>query len=140
METSNTPIRVVIRTEFDVLVVVQKGRILAEKLGFSARDQTAIAIAIAEVGRNIVKYAAHGEIILQGTTNDPTRTVITIIARDEGPGIGDIEQALQDGFSTGGGLGLGLPGAKRLMDTFEIDSEPEKGTTVTMKKWNIYDK
>lgn len=93
-----------------------------------------LAAAISEVARNIVTYAGKGEIILR-TEEASSRRGITVIARDHGPGIEDIELALQDGYSTSGGFGLGLPGVRRLVDEFEIASEPGKGTTVTLTKW-----
>lgn len=126
--------RVPIESSSDIVFARQKGRVLAEQLGFSGSELTLIATAISEVARNIVEYAGSGEIlfipILQGN-----RRGIMIVAQDEGPGIADIERALQDGYSTSGGLGLGLPGAKRLMDDLQIVSELEQGTKVTMIKW-----
>jgi serine/threonine-protein kinase RsbT len=120
--------------ESDIVTARQKGRELAAEIGFSGSDLTVIATAISEVARNIVTYADTGEILLSAV-NHGIKHGITIIARDNGPGIPDIQQAMQDGFSTAKSLGLGLPGAKRLMDEFEIESEVGKGTTVTMKKW-----
>jgi serine/threonine-protein kinase RsbT len=106
---------------------------LAAQLGFSGADQTLIATAISEMARNILTYARCGEIILRSEQDH--RPGIIIIAADEGPGIPDIQRALQDGYSTSGSLGLGLPGTKRIMDEFSIISEVGKGTVVTMKKW-----
>lgn len=111
----------------------QTGRALAAQLGFSSADQTLIATAISEMARNILVYATSGEILLRAEQDG--RPGIAIIARDEGPGIPDIERALQNGYSTSGSLGVGLPGTKRIMDEFSIISEAGKGTTVTMKKW-----
>jgi len=116
------------------VVACQKGRALAARLGFSSDDQVIVVIAISEVTRNIVRYARTGEIILSPIRRGDRRGIV-VVARDEGPGIPDIEQALQDGYSTGGGLGLGLSGAKRLMDEFEIVSTVGKGTTIEMRKW-----
>ncbi|MGH9701353.1 MAG: anti-sigma regulatory factor [Candidatus Acidiferrales bacterium] len=127
-------IRVAIVSDQDIVVARQKGRALATELGFSAVDATFIATAISELARNILAYARKGEIALravQGTS----RKGILITASDDGPGIPDIRQALRDGFSTSGSLGLGLPGVRRLMDDFEILSQPGKGTIVTVKKW-----
>ncbi|MBV9508712.1 MAG: anti-sigma regulatory factor [Caulobacteraceae bacterium] len=104
------------------------------KAGFKGSDLTLIATAISEVARNIVVYAQRGEISLRLATGGG-RQGIEVVATDEGPGIADLEQAMQDGFSTGRSLGLGLPGARRLMDEFEIASTVGKGTTVTMRKW-----
>jgi serine/threonine-protein kinase RsbT len=120
--------------EGDIVTARQKGRELAIKTGFTGSDPTVIATAISEVARNIIVYAERGEIVLRITRQAGKRGIV-IIARDEGPGIADIKQAMQDGFSTAKSLGLGLPGAKRLMDEFEIASEPGKGTTITMTKW-----
>ena len=127
-------IRVEINSDQDIVVARQKGRVLAGELGFSAGDATLIATAISELARNIVSYARTGEIKLKGI-HGSSREGIQVIASDDGPGIIDIRQALRDGFSTSGSLGLGLPGVRRLMDEFEITSQPGKGTTVAVKKW-----
>jgi serine/threonine-protein kinase RsbT len=103
-------------------------------LQFSPGDSTLIATAISELARNIVSYARQGEICIRAAQNSD-RPGIVIIASDKGPGIRDITQALRDGYSTSGSLGLGLPGVRRLMDTFDIVSVLGKGTTVTVKKW-----
>jgi serine/threonine-protein kinase RsbT len=118
----------------DIVTARQKARELAKQVGFSGSDLTIIATAISEVARNIVVYADRGEIALSAVQRG-TRRGVLVIARDHGPGIPDIERAMRDGFSTGKSLGLGLPGAKRLMDEFEIASEVGKGTTITMWKW-----
>jgi serine/threonine-protein kinase RsbT len=122
-----------IASEVDIVVARQQGRNLAARLGFSHGDLALIATAISELARNIVTYARKGEIVLRLV--EGSRRGIMVVVRDQGPGIADVELAMQDGFSTGGGLGLGLPGARRLMDEFDIVSELGKGTTVTMKKW-----
>jgi anti-sigma regulatory factor (Ser/Thr protein kinase)/anti-anti-sigma regulatory factor len=127
-------IHVVIGQDGDVVTARQKGRELAIQVGFSGTDLTIIATAISEIARNIVTYAQHGEIILSPVLQGGRRGIL-VIGRDHGPGIPDIGLAMRDGFSTGRSLGLGLPGARRLMDEFEIVSEVGKGTTVTMKKW-----
>lgn len=118
----------------DIVEARQKGRELAIQVGFSGSDLAIIATAISEVARNIVVYANRGEIVLSPVQRAGRRGVL-VIARDQGPGIPDIDRAMRDGFSTGKSLGLGLPGAKRLMDEFEIVSEVGKGTTITMRKW-----
>lgn len=123
-----------IRSDVDIVTARQAGRGLAARLGFSARDLTLIATAISEVARNILMYANQGEISLS-TVEDGGRRGIVVVARDDGPGIPDVALALQDGYSTSRGLGLGLPGAKRLMDELEIVSTVGKGTVVRMKKW-----
>jgi serine/threonine-protein kinase RsbT len=127
-------IAVSIRSDQDIVVARQKGRSLAMALEFSSGDATLIATAISELARNIVSYAAEGEIRLQAI-NGGARKGIQITARDDGPGIADVEQALRDGFSTSGSLGLGLPGVLRLVDEFEIHSGKNRGTTVTVRKW-----
>jgi serine/threonine-protein kinase RsbT len=126
--------RVPIDRDGDIIAARQKARTLATHVGFSGSDLTLIATAISEVARNIVVYASHGEIVLSAAQRGSQRGIL-VIARDEGPGIPDIERAMRDGFSTGKSLGLGLPGARRLMDEFEIVSEVGKGTTITMRKW-----
>jgi serine/threonine-protein kinase RsbT len=126
--------RVPVCRDTDIMLACQKGRALAEQLGMTSNDQVIVTIAISEVARNIVNYAGRGEVVLSAVGRDG-RLGITIVARDEGPGILDVERALQGGHSTGGGLGLGLAGAKRLMDEFRILSQPGKGTTVFMQKW-----
>jgi serine/threonine-protein kinase RsbT len=118
----------------DVVTARQKGRELAALAGISGSDLTVVATAISEIARNIVVYAKRGEIVLRIAENGHRRGVI-VIASDQGPGIADIAMAMRDGFSTGKSLGLGLPGARRLMDEFEIVSEPGQGVTVTMTKW-----
>jgi len=125
---------VTIASDVDVVQARQQGRQLAASAGFSTGDQTVIAAAISEIARNILMYARRGEISLGVVTNGDRQGVV-VIARDQGPGIRDIARALQDGYSTSGGLGLGLPGAKRLMDELEVASVVGKGTTVTMRKW-----
>ena len=127
-------IRVEINSDQDIVIARQKGWVLASELGFSSGDATLIATAISELARNIVSYARRGEIKLKGI-HGSSRIGILVIASDDGPGILDIRQALRDGFSTSGSLGLGLPGVRRLMDEFEINSQPGKGTMVAVKKW-----
>ena len=127
-------IRVAINSDQDIVGARQKGRALAIQLGFSAAEATLIATAISELARNIITYARKGEIRLQ-TSENSARQGIVVTASDEGPGIPDIHQALRDGFSTSGSLGLGLPGVRRLMDEFQISSQTGRGTTVTVKKW-----
>jgi serine/threonine-protein kinase RsbT len=123
-----------IRSDVDVVNARQEARNLSSGLRFSGSDLTLIATAISEVARNIVAYAGGGEIVLRITQRGERRALM-VIATDRGPGIPDIERAMQDGFSTSGGLGLGLPGSKRLMDEFNLVSEVGKGTEVTMTKW-----
>lgn len=127
-------LRIPIETDADIVTARQEGRRLASLLDFSPSDLTVIAAAISEVARNIVEYATRGEVHVRLVERNGRRGVM-VVARDVGPGISDIALALQDGYSTSGSLGLGLPGARRLMDEFELQSEPGKGTTVTMRKW-----
>src|SRR4051794_1665116 len=128
--------RIPIAADADVVAARQKGREMAAAGGFSGTDQTLIATAISEVARNIVSYAGKGEISLSAIIDeDRGRRGILVIARDDGPGIADTALAMRDGYSTAKSLGLGLPGAKRLMDEFELRSALGAGTTVTMRKW-----
>jgi serine/threonine-protein kinase RsbT len=128
------PLRVPIAADVDIVTARQQGRDLADRMGCSSIESTMIATAISEIARNIMSHAGRGEIAISAVAIDG-RNAIEVVARDEGPGIADIERAMQDGYSTGPGLGLGLPGAVRLMDHFEVRSEPEVGTTVIMRKW-----
>ena len=128
-------LRVPIRRGEDVIAARQGGRAFAARLGFSSIDQTLIATAISEIARNILLYARTGEIVLR--VEEAILHGLTIIAHDDGPGIPDITLAMQDGYSSSGNLGMGLPGTKRLMDEFAIVSTPGHGTTVTMKKWKV---
>lgn len=127
-------IRIPIESETQILAARQRGRSLAAELGFWSVEQTFIAMAISEVALNIVQYAGTGEIRL-GTAEKNGSRGIVIEAWDQGPGISDVNLALQEGYSTSGGSGLGLAGARRLMDEFDIVSEPGKGTRVVMAKW-----
>ncbi len=123
-----------IHHDADVLTARKAARSLGAELGFASTDLALIATAISEIARNILNYAKHGEMIIEAV-EDQARRGIVVTARDQGPGIADVERAMQDGFSTGHGLGLGLPGARRLMDEFSIDSKVGEGTTIVMKKW-----
>ena len=127
-------IRVPLDSDADITIARQVARALAVQLHFPPSDGTLIAAAVSELARNIVSYAKRGEIILRVSIRNGNPGIV-VVARDEGPGIPNITQAMQAGFSTLGGLGLGLPGAKRLMDEFEISSEVGRGTTVSVKKW-----
>lgn len=118
----------------DVVAARSAARAIAERLGFAGADLVAITTAISEIARNIVQHAGEGEITL-GEVRQDQQTGIEITARDRGPGIGDIELAMQDGYSTSGGLGLGLPGARRLMDEFDIASKVGEGTRLATRKW-----
>jgi RNA polymerase sigma factor (sigma-70 family) len=126
-------VRIAIRTDADIVAARQAARQLAARLGFSRTDLTILATAVSEVARNIVRFAGAGEVVIE--LIDGPRQGVQIVARDAGPGILDVDLALTDGYSTYDGLGLGLPGARRLMDEFAVASEPGRGTTVTMTKW-----
>jgi serine/threonine-protein kinase RsbT len=123
-----------IRADVDVVFARQEARRLLAGLRFSSSELTLIATAISEVARNIVAYAGSGEVVLRIVQRGQRRGLV-VIARDRGPGIADIERAMEDGYSTSRGLGLGLPGSKRLMDEFDLVSELGKGTEITMTKW-----
>ena len=123
-----------ISSDFDLVRAREQGRVLAGELGFTQSDLTLVATAISELARNIVRYARRGEIVLR-QAEDGGVPGIVIIARDEGPGIPDVNRAMEPGYSTAGGLGLGLPGVRRIMDEFEIVSEVGHGTVVTVTKW-----
>ena len=127
-------VQVQISSDLDLVRAREQGRVLAGQLGFTQGDLTLVATAISELARNIVRYARRGEIILR-QAQDGGVPGIVIIARDEGPGIPDVNRAMEQGYSTSGGLGLGLPGVRRIMDKFEIVSEVGKGTVVTVVKW-----
>src|SRR5438876_12050122 len=129
-----TETHVPVMSAADIVTARQKGRGMALEMGFEGADPTLIAAAISEVSRNIVEYARRGEIILQ-PMNQRAKHGLCVVARDQGPGIPDVAQAMQYGYSTRKGLGVGLPGAKLLMDEFDIVSKVGKGTTITMKKW-----
>ena len=121
-------------SEEDIVVARQNAKKFASEIGFQHIDTILIATAVSEITRNIVKYASNGIIEINKIQKE-NKIGIEIIASDEGPGIENIDLAMQDGYSSGGGLGLGLPGAKRLMDEFDITSKVNIGTTVKMKKW-----
>jgi serine/threonine-protein kinase RsbT len=125
-----------IESDADVVTARQRARELAGEVDLTSTDQTLLATAISEVARNITTYAVRGEVALKLVRDDNGRRGIRVIARDQGPGIEDLDLALQDGYTSGEGLGLGLPGARRLVDDFDIVSAPGKGTTVTMVMWS----
>jgi serine/threonine-protein kinase RsbT len=127
-------ITIPIKRDTDIVLACQKGRTLAAQLGLAGNDQVSVVIAVSEIARNILRYAERGTIVFKSIQENETPGIM-VIAQDEGPGIADLNLVLQDGYSTGGGLGLGLSGAKRLMDDFEIVSEIGRGTTITMIKW-----
>lgn len=129
-----SPKQVAIRSDFDIVTARTTARDLAKQLGFGAIDQARIATAVSELARNIFLYAGMGTVSvcmveLRG------RRGIEIVCADSGPGIADLERVMQDGYSTSRGMGMGLPGAKRLMDEFDLQSQEGVGTTVTCRKW-----
>lgn len=123
-----------IASSTDIVAARQLGRALATSIGFTGSDLTVIATAISELARNIIDYAGSGAIVLTVVEKDG-RPGITIQARDSGPGIPDVVKALGSGYAAGPGLGVGLPGVRRLMDEFEISSGAGEGTSVTVRKW-----
>ena len=126
---------VVIESDADVVTARQQAREMAGRLELTSTDQTLLATAISEVARNITTYAKRGEVELSTVRDDGGREGIRVVARDQGPGIENLELALQDGYTSGTGLGLGLPGARRLVDEFDIETAPGQGTTVTLVMW-----
>ncbi|MDQ3981017.1 MAG: anti-sigma regulatory factor [Actinomycetota bacterium] len=118
----------------DIVTARTRAKEMAHTLGFSRTDQTVVAAAVSEIARNILTYAGRGKIVLSPLRGDGGWGLM-VVARDEGPGIPDVARALTDGYSTSGSLGVGLPGARRLMDSLEVESAVGKGTTVTMLKW-----
>jgi serine/threonine-protein kinase RsbT len=127
-------VHIAIRSGVDIVTARQAGRQLAAQAGFSECDVTVIATVISELARNIVEFAGSGEIIL-GLIEDAKKKGFCVEARDHGPGIPDIELVMQEGYSTGGGLGLGLPGTRRLMDDLQITSGVGEATSVVATKW-----
>lgn len=123
-----------IQQEWDIVGARQLGRDIAKKIGFGTVDQARIATAISELARNIYLYADDGQICIE-FINDIERKGMSIISIDSGPGISDISLVIQDGYTTSGGLGAGLPGIKRLMDEFDIQSEDGNGTKIKTTKW-----
>jgi RNA polymerase sigma factor (sigma-70 family) len=125
-------VSVAIGADADIVTAREAARELAMRAGFSGADLTLLATAVSEVARNIVQFAGTGEVCIELLA---PRRGVRVVARDAGPGITDVDAALEDGFSTADGLGLGLPGSRRLMDEFDISSEVGRGTTITMVKW-----
>jgi serine/threonine-protein kinase RsbT len=133
-EAVATEARVVVEADLDIVSARQQGRSMATQLGFSPGTATLIATAISELARNILLYANRGEVTMRTIENNGSKG-ITVEARDDGPGIPQPQRALEDGFSTSGRLGLGLPGVKRLMDEFRLETAPGRGTRVVVHKW-----
>jgi serine/threonine-protein kinase RsbT len=128
-------IRLSLAGEDDMIVARQRARMVAGALGFGAVDQSRIATAVSELARNVLRYAVggRGEVLIREVAADGQG--IEIIVSDAGPGIADVDLVLRPGYTSGQGLGMGLPGTKRLMDEMEIESAPGRGTVVTIRKW-----
>ena len=126
--------RIEIADEAGVAEAPAEAMVLADSAGFSRTKQFMIATAVSELARNIYVYASRGQVTIRIMARDRQKG-IEVVAEDYGPGIADVTKAMEDHFSTSGSLGLGLPGAKRLMDEFAIESEPGKGTRITARKW-----
>ncbi|MGZ8899388.1 MAG: ATP-binding protein [Limisphaerales bacterium] len=126
--------KVAVTDETHIVVARQCAGRAAKRMGMGILDQTKIATATSELARNIVRYAKTGEVLIEEIT-DEIRSGLQITFRDNGPGIADIDKAMKDGFTTGGGMGFGLSGSKRLVNEFEILSQVGVGTTIIIKKW-----
>jgi serine/threonine-protein kinase RsbT len=124
-----------VKTDLDIISARVEGRNLARDLGFGTIDQARIATAISELARNIVLYAPEGKVTIRAVVSDDGGTGIEVVCEDNGPGIANVALVMQDGYSTSSGLGMGLPGTKRLMDEFEIKTKSSIGTRVTVRKW-----
>ncbi len=131
---SDQEIRLRITTEMDIRLAIFRAKKCAEQTGFPAHGVSMIATTVSELARNILEYGQSGEMAIRVVERGGSKG-LEIVAEDCGPGIDDIPQALQDHFSSGGTLGLGLPGVKRMMDEFDIESAPQMGTRVTVTKW-----
>ena len=134
LDRHSRSLKISIESDSDLLAARQEARAIAFELGFTLTAVVGIVTALSEMTRNMLLYAGRGELLIE-SVRDGDRSGILITARDDGPGIPDLQKAMMDGYSTSGGLGMGLPGIKRLMDSFEIRTGPEKGTTVIVRKW-----
>lgn len=126
---------IALKSERDIVNARAQVRVIAASIGFRLIDQTRLVTVASELSRNVVKYGGGGQLIAQPTLPSDGRTGLRLIFEDKGPGIENIDAAMRDGFSTGGGLGKGLPGSKRLVDEFKIESETGRGTRVTIVRW-----
>jgi serine/threonine-protein kinase RsbT len=126
----------VIRSDLDIVIARTMARDTARSLGFGAIDQARIATAVSELARNIFLYAGTGSVTVREIERNG-RKGLEIVCEDQGPGIANIDLVMQDGYSTSRGMGMGLPGAKRLMDEFDIKSQEGRGTTITCRKWRV---
>jgi serine/threonine-protein kinase RsbT len=127
--------RIVVAGEDGIVAARQRARERARELGLGALDQSRVATAVSELARNVVRYATggRGEVLIRALA--APRVGIEVVVRDEGPGIADLELAMRPGHTSGGGLGLGLPGARRLMDEMQVDTGPGRATVVVVRKW-----
>lgn len=126
---------IALESEHDIIIARSEVRALAARMGFRLIDQTRLVTVTSELARNVVKYASRGRMIAQPLDSTQVRAGLRLIFEDSGPGIPDVNAAMRDGFSTGRGLGKGLPGSKRLVDVFEIESTVGVGTRVTVVRW-----
>ena len=124
-----------VKTDLDIVSARVEGRNLAKEMGFGTIDQARIATAISELARNVILYAPEGRVTVKAIVSDDGGQGIEVVCEDDGPGIANVELVMQDGYSTSSGLGMGLPGTKRLMDEFEIETKLGIGTKVTVRKW-----
>jgi serine/threonine-protein kinase RsbT len=124
-----------VKTDLDIVSARVEGRNLAKDLGFGTIDQARIATAISELARNVILYAPEGKVTVRAIVSDDRGQGIEVICEDNGPGIANVELVMQDGYSTSSGLGMGLPGTKRLMDEFELETQLDVGTRVTVRRW-----
>lgn len=124
-----------VKTDLDIVSARVEGRNLARELGFGTIDQARVATAISELARNVVLYALEGRVTIRAVVSDDGGQGIEVVCEDKGPGIVNVELVMQDGYSTSSGLGMGLPGTKRLMDEFEMETQLGVGTRVTVRKW-----
>jgi serine/threonine-protein kinase RsbT len=124
-----------VQTDLDIVSARVEGRNLARELGFGTIDQARIATAISELARNVILYAPEGKVTVRAISSEAGERGIEVVCEDNGPGIANVELVMQDGYSTSSGLGMGLPGTKRLMDEFEIETQLGVGTKVTVRKW-----
>ncbi len=129
--------QVTVASEEGIVAARQQAREAAKSLGFGLLDQSRIATAVSELARNVLRYATggRGDVLIREAPGRGNGVGLEIVVRDGGPGIANVDEAMRDGFSTGDGLGMGLPGTRHLMDEMTIDTALGRGTTVTIKKW-----
>jgi serine/threonine-protein kinase RsbT len=136
MSMNSDQVRVIpVKSDLDIVSARVEGRNLAREMGFGTIDQARIATAISELARNVVLYAGSGTVTIRVIVTKDGRRGLEVLCEDNGPGIADLALAQQDGYSTSGGLGMGLPGTRRLMDEFYIETELDVGTKVMVRKW-----